>query len=149
MIEKSDNQLAHACTEALHENDFMAKRSGMNPVSLAPGKAVVTMHICREMLNGHKSCHGGMIFALADTAFAHACNNRNEVNVAMDCRIDFIKPAYEGDELTATACELHKGRSSSLYQTSVRNQHGKIIALFQGRSHQLNKPVIEPEIYEC
>lgn len=143
MTDSSDLELAQQCTKSMHERDFMAKSSGMTPVSIAAGESSVTMKIEKNMLNGLASCHGGMIFALADTAFAHACNNRNEANVAMDCRIDFLSPGFEGDELTAIARETHKGGKSSLYEVTVSNQDGKNIAFFTGRSYRINRTVIE------
>lgn len=142
MTESNELEIAHKCTESMHERDYMAQSSGMTPVSKAPGESVVTMKIDKNMLNGLASCHGGMIFALADTAFAHACNNRNEANVAMDCRIDFLAPGFEGDELTAMAKETHKGGKSSLYEVTVSNQDGKNIAFFTGRSYRVNRTVI-------
>lgn len=135
--------LAEKCTNALHQKDYMAQSSGMQPKSIAAGESQVTMSITKEMLNGLGTCHGGMIFSLADTAFAHACNNRNLANVAMDCRIDFLSPAYEGDTLTAHAKETHQGRKSSLYEIIVKNQTDKILARFQGRSYFINRHIID------
>ena len=143
MIDRSDLELAHQCTESMHERDLMANSCGMTPQSTAPGESSVTMRVEKNMLNAYASCHGGMIFSLADTAFAHACNNRNEANVAMDCRIDFLAPGYEGDELTAVARETHKGGKSSLYEVTVTNQDGKNVAFFTGRSYRINRQVID------
>ena len=142
MSNTSEITLAKLCTENMHKKDYMALNAGMKPASTKAGSATVSMHIKKEMLNSHGSCHGGMIFTLADTAFAHACNNRNEANVAMDCNIDFLYPAFEGDELTAVAEEKHKGRNSSLYEVVVTNQEQRNIAFFRGRSYSIKKPVI-------
>ncbi len=139
-----DFALAIACSEAMHEKDALSKHCGMVPESTAPGDAKVTMTVVDFMLNGLGTCHGGVIFALADTAFAHACNNHNKANVAMDCRIDYLYPAYQGDELVATAKQTHQGRRSSLFDIKVVNQEGRNIAFFQGRSYDINRPVIEP-----
>lgn len=139
----TDKALAEQCSKILHEKDYMAQNSGMVPVSSAPGEAKVSMTVTKQMLNGLSSCHGGMIFSLADTALAHACNNRNEANVAMDCTIDFLRPAFEGDELTATATESHKGKKSSLYDVVITNQSNSNIAFFRGRSYSINRPIIE------
>lgn len=143
MTSLNDLEIALKCTAKMHENDFMSKSSGMTPTAIAPGESSVTMTISKAMLNGLGSCHGGMIFSLADTAFAHACNNRNEANVAMDCRIDFLAPGFDGDELTATAKETHKGGKSSLYEVTVSNQDGKNIAFFTGRSYRINKTILD------
>jgi len=137
--------LAKACTEAIHKHDALAKHSGMVPESFGPGEAKVSMTIQDFMLNSHGICHGGMIFSMADTAFAHACNNENQANVAMDCRIDFLYPAYAGDELIARARKTHSGRKSSLIEVVVLNQNERKIAIFQGRSYAINKSIIEQE----
>lgn len=143
MTSSASHKLANACTEAMHERDALAKHTGMLPESLGPGQAKLAMRIKDFMLNGHGTCHGGMIFAMADTAFAHACNNENICNVAMDCRIDYLYPAYLDDELIASAKQTHKGRKSSLIEVVVENQNGRKIAIFQGRSYAIDKPVIE------
>ncbi len=135
--------LAIACTKVMHEQDTLSKHCDMVPESTAPGDAIVTMSVKEFMLNGHGTCHGGMIFALADTAFAHASNNHNEANVAMDCRIDYLYPAYLDDALVATARQTHQGRRSSLFEIKVTNQDDRNIAFFQGRSYAINRPVIE------
>ena len=145
MSTDAENTLANACTEDMHKRDVLAKHCGMVPESFGPGEAKISMTIKDFMLNGHGTCHGGMIFSMADTAFAHACNNENQVNVAMDCRIDFLYPAYAGDELVASARKTHSGRKSSLIEVVVVNQNGRKIAIFQGRSYAINKSVIEQE----
>jgi acyl-CoA thioesterase len=142
MINNLENNLAKQCSETMHANDSMARASGMQIKSSTPGEAQVLMTITKSMLNGHGRCHGGMIFSLADTAFAHACNNENKANVAMDCRIDFLRPAFENDDLTARATKKHAGKSTGLYEVQVINQEGKDIALFQGRSFAINQSVI-------
>lgn len=137
--------LAQQCSDALHSKDTLAQSMGMQIKSIEPSVAQIAMTITDTMLNGHGTCHGGMIFSLADTAFAHACNSRNLANVAMDCRIDFLAPAYAGDELLATAKATHQGRKSSLYEVVVSNQEDKVIARFQGRSYYINRTVLQDE----
>nr|WP_285317033.1 hydroxyphenylacetyl-CoA thioesterase PaaI [Providencia rettgeri] len=95
------------------------------------------MPITAQMLNGHKTCHGGQLFSLADTAFAYACNSQGHAAVASMCSIDFIRPGFEGDLLTATATMKHQGKRSGLYEVEITNQDGKTLALFHGRSHRL------------
>lgn len=87
------------------------------------------------MVNGHGMCHGGMVFALADSAFAVACNTYDAVTVAAAASIDFLAPAKVDDELTAAARELWRSRRSGIYEITVCNQRGETIALFRGRSH--------------
>ena len=143
MTEITSLELAKQCSAHMHARDAVAANMHMIPEIISPGAAKVSMTITPSMLNGLGTCHGGMIFTLADTALAHACNSRNEANVAMDCRIDFLSPGLEGDLLLATATEKHKGRKSSLYEVVVSNQSGKNIALFQGRSYFIGRPVIQ------
>jgi len=142
MTNNNDVALAQKCSAIMHEKDYMSQTSGMDLKSSAPGMAEVSMTITKNMLNGFGMCHGGMIFSLADTTFAHACNNQNVANVAMDCRIDFLRPCFEGDMLVAIARQRHSGKNSGLYEVTITNQTGKEIALFQGRSFSINKTVI-------
>ena len=95
------------------------------------------MKVRADMTNGHAICHGGMIFALADSAFAFACNSQGEASVAASGSIDFLAAAREGDELTASARELWRGGRSGIYEVTVTNQAGATIALFRGRSHRI------------
>jgi acyl-CoA thioesterase len=92
------------------------------------------------MVNGHKICHGGMVFTLADSAFAFACNSRNVPTVASGCSIEFLAPAREGDVLIAEAIEITLAGKTGIYDAIVRNQTGAIIATFRGRSHRLAVP---------
>lgn len=99
------------------------------------------MRVLPEMINGHQVCHGGLVFSLADTAFAYACNSYNESTVAAAGSIDFLAPARAGDELTAVAHELWRTRRNGLYEITVTNQRGERIALFRGRSHRIGGEV--------
>lgn len=94
------------------------------------------------MVNGHGMCHGGLVFAFADSAFAVACNTYNAVTVAAAASIDFLAPAHVQDELTAEASELWRSKRSGLYEISVANQRGETIALFRGRSHCLGGQLV-------
>jgi acyl-CoA thioesterase len=97
------------------------------------------------MLNGHAICHGGFIAALADSAFAFACNSYNELTVASGFAIDLVAPGALGDVLTAECVEVTKAGRTGVYDTVVTNQHGKRIALFRGRSHTIQgKPAVAP-----
>jgi acyl-CoA thioesterase len=95
------------------------------------------MRVRADMVNGHRICHGGLIFTLADSAFAFACNSYGDNVVAAAGAIDFLAPAREGDELTATARELWRSKRSGLYEIDVTNQHGERIALVRGRSQRI------------
>ncbi len=95
------------------------------------------------MLNGHRSCHGGYIFTLADSTFAFACNSRNAPTVASGCTIDFLAPAFEGDVLNANAREVSLSGRTGVYDVEVTNQSGQCVAIFRGRSYRLRGQVIE------
>ncbi|MEO8486218.1 MAG: hydroxyphenylacetyl-CoA thioesterase PaaI, partial [Betaproteobacteria bacterium] len=116
---------------------------GMRIVSVAPGRAEVTMTVGADMLNGHAICHGGFIFTLADSAFAYACNSYNLVTVASGCGIDFLAPAREGDVLAARATERSAAGRTGVYDVEVVNQRGEAIALFRGRSTRVKGHVID------
>lgn len=133
---ESDKQrVAEASAEALFTNDHASRNLGMKIEEVKPGFARLRMTVRAEMANGHGMCHGGIVFALADSAFAVACNTHNEVTVAAAASIDFLAPARVHDELTAQAREMWRSKRSGIYEISVTNQRGEPIALFRGRSH--------------
>lgn len=136
---------ARACSDAMHANDRTAQMMGIHIVETIAGQAVLTMKVRNDMLNGHDVCHGGMLFTLADTAFAHACNNTNKVTLASGCTIDFLAPAYEGELLTATAVERSRSGRTGVYDVEIHNPAGKLVAAFRGRSYQLKGSVL-PEV---
>lgn len=127
----------------MFERDRASQSLGMRILEAAPGCARVSMVIREDMVNGHAICHGGFIFALADSAFAFACNTYNAVTVAAGAAIDFLAPGRLGDELTADAREASRSRRTGVYDVAVSNQRGERIALFRGRSHQLDSPLID------
>lgn len=128
--------LAERAAKALYDPDRASQALGMRISAIAPQTCTVTMKVRADMTNGHAICHGGLIFALADSAFAFACNSGGEPTVAATGSIDFLAPARAGDELTATAHELWRGGRSGIYEVIVANQAGVRIALFRGRSHR-------------
>jgi acyl-CoA thioesterase len=134
-------RLAERATEALFAGDKASKMLGMRVVVVKPGYARLTMTVRSDMVNGHSICHGGLIFSLADSAFAVSCNSHNESTVAAAASIDFLAPAFEGDELSAEANELWRSGRSGLYEITVTNQRGERIALFRGRSHRIGGSV--------
>lgn len=138
-------QLALACSEELHAQDHTAHALGMEIVETVPGRAVLKMAIRKDMLNGHAMCHGGMIFTLSDTAFAHACNNTNKNTVASGCSIDYLAPGFEGDVLTATAVERSRSGRTGIYDIEVRNQDDRLLAVFRGKSYQIKGSLVAEE----
>src|SRR5215510_13125000 len=98
-------RIAERSVEALWRGDAASRSLGMRIESRGPGRAVVSMSVRPDMVNGHGICHGGLVFALADSAFAFACNSHGNNTVAAGAAIDFLKPAREGDVLHAAAAE--------------------------------------------
>ena len=109
------------------------------------GYARIAMVVRADMLNGHKTCHGGMIFSLADTAFAYACNSRNVETVAQNATIAFLAPGREGDRLVAECREESLVGRSGVYAVTVSNPNGEKIAVFQGLSRSLGGPVLKAD----
>ena len=115
---------------------------GMELVSCEPGRAVIRMEVKDLHLNGHKICHGGFIFTLADSTFAFACNSYNKVAVAAGCSIEFLKPGQLGDVLTCVGQEQTLSGRHGIYDMKVTNQKGEVIAMFRGKSAQIAGTVI-------
>jgi acyl-CoA thioesterase len=139
--ELTAQQLAEACADSMFSRDKASQGLGIRIESVAPGRAVLTMTVREEMVQGHGNCHGGFIFALADSAFAFACNTYDEATVASGCSIDYLGPGQQGDVLTATAEERSRRGRTGIYDITVRNQHGHDVALFRGRSHKIRGTV--------
>ena len=138
----SPEALAQLCSDTMHRNDKASLAMGIEIVESLPGYARLQMQVRENMLNGHDVCHGGMMFTLADTAFAHACNNSNKVTLASGCTIDFLAPAYHGDWLTATAQQRSRSGRTGIYDVEIHRQDGSLIAVFRGRSYQLKGHVV-------
>ena len=134
--------LAEETAAAMWSRDRAAQALGMKIVRVQPGSALLTMPVRTDMVNGHHICHGGLIFTLADTAFAYACNSYNRNTVASACHIDFLAPAKEADILEAEAIEQSASGRTGVYDITVRTTHGKLIALFRGKSYRINGEVI-------
>lgn len=126
--------LARACAEKMYAEDNATRGLGIEIEIPEPGSAVATMAVRKEMVNGLDICHGGFVFALADTAFAFACNAYDDVTVVGAASIDFLRPVFVGDELKAVALEEHRGRRGGVYAVEVVNQQGEFVALFRGRA---------------
>lgn len=134
--------LAEATAKSMYARDNAAQALGTKVLEVRPGYARLSMLVRSDMLNGHASCHGGFLFALADTAFAYACNSRNAVTVASGCSIDFLAPAMKNDMLTAEAVEQSLAGRTGVYDVTITNQDGKRLALFRGRSYRIKGEVI-------
>src|ERR1700751_4535207 len=123
--------------------DRASQSLGMRLTEVRPGGATVAMRVRADMLNGHAICHGGLVFALADSAFAFACNSYNLSTVASGCAIDFIAPAREGDVLTARARERQLAGRMGVYDVEVANEREEVVALFRGKSYRIKGHVVD------
>ena len=125
---------AEKSARAMWGGDRASAAMGMAIVDVDEGSATLTKTVLAEDINGHGICHGGVIFSLADSAFAFACNSRNQATVAQHNTISFIAPARAGDRLTATAREVSLTGRNGLYDVVVTNQDGVMIAQMRGAS---------------
>ncbi len=130
------DELAQACAEKMWADDRASQQLGMTLDAVTAGAATLSMAIRDDMVNGHGNAHGGFIFSLADSAFAFACNSRNERAVAQACDIVFAAPARLGDRLVATATERHRFGRNGIYDIRVTKDaaDGPVLAEFRGRS---------------
>lgn len=124
------------------QHDGFSQWLGIQVLEAKEGYSKIQMTLREEMLNGFGVVHGGVTFSLADSAFAFACNSRNNLSMALDVSINFTKPTMPGDVLTAEAKEVHNGKSTGLYLITVTNQHGQQVALFKGTCFRTGKPLI-------
>ena len=136
------NETADKVARAMLAAEGTGPAWGVEIKEAREGYARIRMRLRADMLNGHGIAHGGMIFALADTAFAYACNGRNVKTVAAQASIVFLDSAREGEMLVAEAVEQARAGRSGVYNVSVRTQDGRAVAEFQGLSRSLGGPVI-------
>ena len=134
--------LANNVVNRMMENDAFSQWMGLEVLEVREGYSKVKMTIRKEMINGFGIVHGGLAFSLADSAFAFACNNRNNVSVALDVTITFTKAVHVNDVLTAEATENHNGRSIGVYLISITNQNGDRVAIFKGTCFRTGKSLV-------
>lgn len=125
----------------LHQDRF-SQWLGIEVLEIKEGFSKIKMTVREEMVNGFGIVHGGITFSLADSAFAFACNNRNQLSVALDTSINFIKPVHVGDVLTAEASEVHNGKSTGLYHIEILNQKNHMVAQFKGLCFRTDKTLV-------
>lgn len=130
-------ETARRCADIMWLDDHAARGLGMAIAAVGPGTATLTMTVRPDMVNGHGTCHGGFIFALADSCFAYACNSYNHRAVAAGVDINFLAPAHLGDLLTANGQARHQGGRSGVYDIEVTNADGKLVAVFRGRAARI------------
>ncbi|WP_191833998.1 hydroxyphenylacetyl-CoA thioesterase PaaI [Pseudomonas fluorescens] len=145
MTNTEARSLAVACANEMFERDQASRRMGMRLLAAGPGSAQVGISVREDMIQGHGTCHGGYLFALADSAFAFACNSYNEATVAIGCSIDYVAPARLGDTLTAQAIEQSRSGRTGNYDVRIENQHRQLIALFHGKSYKVRGTVLAQE----
>jgi acyl-CoA thioesterase len=137
------DELAARVGQAMFAVDIASKDTmGMELLSCAAGRAVLRMQVRELHLNGHRICHGGFIFTLADSTFAFACNSRNRATVAAGCSIEFLKPGQLGDVLTCEGVERVLQGRHGVYDMTVTNQRGEVVAVFRGKSAQIQGTVL-------
>ncbi|WP_395071104.1 hydroxyphenylacetyl-CoA thioesterase PaaI [Paraburkholderia silvatlantica] len=136
------DKLARAAAQAMYEADGCTRALGMELLEVRAGYARLSMAVRPEFLNGHQTCHGGMIFSLADSAFAFACNSYNVNTVAAGCSIEFLRPVLRDEVLTAEAVEQVLSGRNGVYDIRVTNRAGETVALFRGKSAQIRGNVI-------
>ena len=135
--------LARAAAEIMWRDDNASKWLGMKVEEVRQGYARISMPVTQSMVNGHSLCHGGLIFTLADSTFAFACNSHNQRAVAAGASIEFLAPAFLGDVLTAEGVEQALKSRTGVYDMKVSNQKGELIALFRGKSATIKGVLVE------
>ncbi|MBV8247673.1 MAG: hydroxyphenylacetyl-CoA thioesterase PaaI [Comamonas sp.] len=130
-------QTAELVRDGMFARDRAAQALNMRITHIAPGEATIEMPVRDDMLNGFDTCHGGFITALGDTAFAYACNTRNEMTVASGLSVDFVAPGRPGETLVAEAREQSQAGRTGVYDVTIRNRQGQLIAIFRGRSYSM------------
>lgn len=121
------------------QQDAFSQWLGIELLEIREGFSRIKMTVRKEMVNGFGIAHGGIAFSLADSAFAFACNNRNNLSVALDTNISFTKAVQVGDVLTAETTEIHNGRSTGVYSISIYNQQNEQVAIFKGTCFRTGK----------
>ncbi|MBN3790458.1 hydroxyphenylacetyl-CoA thioesterase PaaI [Burkholderia sp. Ac-20353] len=139
---RTPEALAQATAQAMYDADACSRALGMELEEVRPGYARLRMPVRPDFLNGHQICHGGLIFTLADSTFAFACNSYNLSTVAAGCSIEYLRPVQGGDVLTAEAIEQTRNGRYGIYDIRVTNQDGETVAMFRGKSAQIKGTVI-------
>jgi len=138
----NNNELSRQVVTRMMETDLFSQWLGIEILEIREGYSKIKMKVRSEMMNGLGVVHGGIAFSLADSSFAFACNSRNNLSVALDTSINFLKPVHIDDELVAEAKEIHNGKSTGLYQITITNQRNHIVAVFKGTCFRTNKNLV-------
>lgn len=136
------DELALATAQSMYEADACSRALGLELLEVRAGYARMRMTVRPDFLNGHRICHGGLIFTLADSTFAFACNSYNISTVASGCSIEFLRPVQPDEVLTAEATEQVLNGRTGIYDIRVTNRAGETVAMFRGKSAQIRGQVI-------
>jgi len=142
MSQEEKDKLANDVVARMMRDDLFSQWLGIEVMKIKEGYSKIKMTIRTEMINGFGVVHGGIAFSLADSAFAFACNNRNNLSLALDTNITFTKTTKPGDVIIAEAKELHNGKSTGLYLITVNNQNDEQVALFKGTCFRTGKTLL-------
>ncbi len=132
-----------AVVDHMMQHDLFSQWLGISVIEVKEGYSKVKMTLRAEMINGFGIVHGGVAFSMADSCFAFACNSRNNLSVALDTSINFLKPVHVGDELVAESKELHNGKTTGLYHITITNQKDHVVAVFKGTCFRTNKDLLK------
>jgi acyl-CoA thioesterase len=131
---------ARAAVQSLFLADLASQSLGIEIIDVAPGRVQIAMTVRPDMVNGYGMCHGGIVFAFADSAFAFACNSYGDPMVAAGASIDFLAPTPRGERVTATATEVSRSARYGIYDVAVTDSNRQVLAQFRGRCSRLRGP---------
>ena len=131
---------ARAAVQSLFLADLASQSLGIEIIDAAPGRVQIAMTVRPDMVNGYGMCHGGIVFAFADSAFAFACNSYGDPMVAAGASIDFLAPTPRGERVTATATEVSRSARHGIYDVAVTDSNRQVLAQFRGRCSRLRGP---------
>ncbi|MEO6220673.1 MAG: hotdog fold thioesterase [Ginsengibacter sp.] len=137
-----EDELAQQVVDNMIKSDLFSQWLGVEIIEIKEGYSKIKMTLRKEMINGFNVIHGGIAFSLGDSAFAFACNSRNNLSMALDTSINFTKTTQPGDILIAEAKELHNGRSTGLYLITITNQNNVQVAVFKGTCFRTGKKLL-------
>ena len=138
----TNDEKARQVVDKMMKDDLFSQWLQIEVLDIREGYSRISMTVRKEMVNGFGIAHGGIAFSFADSAFAFACNNRNNLSVALDTAINFTKPVHVGDQLVAEAKEIHNGRSTGLYHITITNQANHSVAFFKGTCYRTGKTLL-------
>ncbi len=132
-----------AVKKKMWDRDYFSQWLGIVLQEVAVGYCKANFTVRKEMLNGHGIVQGGVLFSVADAAFAFACNAQGKLTVALEVGVNFIKPAAEGERLTIEARALHHGRKTGVYDVRVTNEKEELVCLFKGTCYTSSKNILD------